>query len=86
MPLNYNDRHDIQEEERRRQEAMLAQTLTRIANQPTAQSNSRPITRAPSQRRNPDNVRDTRSPRRNNGGKRTKRKSKRNKRKSRKNK
>jgi len=29
MPLNYNDRHDIQEEERRRQEAMLAQTLNR---------------------------------------------------------
>ena len=37
MPLNYNDRHDIQELERRRQEAMLAQTLTRIANQPNAQ-------------------------------------------------
>ena len=84
MPLNYNDRHDIQEEDRRHQEAMLAQTLTRIANQPNAQSNSRPITRAPSQRRHPHNIRDT--PRRNNGGKRTKRKSNRNKRKSRKNK
>jgi hypothetical protein len=84
MPLN-NDRHDIQEEERRRQEAMLAQTLNRIR-QPNAQSNSIPITRAPSQRMHPDNVRDTRSPRRNNGGKRTKRKSNRNKRKSRKNK
>lgn len=40
----------------------------------------------PIRRRHPDNIRDTRSPRRNNGGKRTKRKSNRNKRKSRKNK
>jgi len=85
MSLNYNNRHDIQEEERRRQEAMLAQTLNRIR-QPNAQSNSIPITRALSQIRHPANVRDTRSPRRNNGGKRTKRKSNRNKRKSRKNK
>jgi hypothetical protein len=61
---------------------MLAQTLNRIR-QPNAQSNSRTITRAQSQRMRPANIRDT--PR--NGGKRTKRtkrKSNRNKRKSRK--
>jgi len=84
MPLNYNDRRDLQEEERLRQQAILEQTLNRIR-QPNAQSNARTITYEPSQRMHPANVRDT--PR--NGGKRTKRtkrKSNRNKRKSRKNK
>jgi hypothetical protein len=53
MPFTYNDRHDLQEEERRHQEARLAQTLTRIASQPTAQSSTQQH-----QRRHPDNVRE----------------------------
>ena len=33
MPFTYNDKHDLQEEERRHQESRLAKTLTRIASQ-----------------------------------------------------
>jgi hypothetical protein len=40
MPFNYNDRHDLQEEERRRQEARINERLTFLTNPQNIQQNS----------------------------------------------
>ena len=66
MPFNYNDRHDLQEEERRRQEARINERVTLLTNPQNIQQNSRIQTT----RRHPQNIRDSLPSR---GGKRTKR-------------
>ena len=70
MPINYNDRHDLQEEEIRRQEARINERVTLLTNPQNIQQNSRIQTT----RRHPQNIRDSLPSR---GGKRTKRRNRR---------
>jgi len=66
MSLTYNDRHDLQQEERTRQEARINERLARLANPQNIQQNPRIQT----PRRHPQNIRDSVSAI---GGKQTKR-------------
>ena len=75
MPLNYNTRHDLQQEERIREEARINERVTRLANPQNIQQQT--------SRRHPDNIRDSRLSidTRSRGGKRAKRRNRTHKRK-----